>query len=64
MIVFCCILPASNKARDDYDDGIIRVLGFLRHSVAYVTRLYTLHCQCRLTRFKVISRLLRLAMPL
>jgi len=21
MIVFCCVLPASNKARDDDDDG-------------------------------------------
>jgi len=28
MIVFCCVLPASNKARDDDDDDVI--LTYLR----------------------------------
>ena len=28
MIVFCCVLPASNKARDDDDDDAV-VVGFL-----------------------------------
>jgi len=23
MIVFCCVLPASNKARDDDDDDVL-----------------------------------------
>jgi len=32
MIVFCCVLPASNKARDDDDDDYIIV------SVSLLTR--------------------------
>ena len=26
MIVFCCVLPASNKARDNDDDGTLHCL--------------------------------------
>jgi len=30
MIVFCCVLPASNKARDDDDDDEQEVIVFAR----------------------------------
>jgi len=34
MIVFCCVLPASNKAREDDDDGVI-ARGDCPHPVQY-----------------------------
>ena len=32
MIVFCCVLPSSNKAHDDDDDDLN-----LNHKLAYMT---------------------------
>ena len=54
MIVFCCILPASNKARDDDDDDDVNsCLLFSGHSVE---RIYSLNCSdvlvvCLMTLF-------------
>jgi len=38
MIVFCCVLPASNKARDDDDDQNISTENLIRRSVLGLTQ--------------------------